>query len=319
LFDAISTALVVEEGLPFDVVRTLIGQVNQLAGAGGEKLRAINIFGPEGPLGTMDVPESIHRISQPAQDAYLKDRGFKDITTQPTAELTKGNLKKGALEALRDRGIIDQDQVDKALAGQIAVRGPDPAGRSTIIDLTDNTSVTVGGGRLTATTIGQIDERILAINDSLLLFKRADLSSVGIDKILAAEIGGIALQVPVLGSIAQALGLNSEDIANIQADRSVFFAVLDPLVQSFSPTGTRFSKASKAQIELAKRMSNMIRFSSTPGGAEMSRTQIVDILTEIRNNLVAQKASGNSLPVSVSRVRWFTDKNDELQFELLGE
>jgi len=319
LFDAISTALVVEEGLPFDVVRTLIGQVNELAGAGGEKLRAINIFGPKGPLGTLDVPESVHRLSQSAQDAYFKSRGFEGITTQPTADVPQEALTKQALQALVDRGVIDEVQMEKHLAGLIRVRGPDQVGRNTIIDLSDGSITVVGGGLLTPATLGQIDERILAINDALLLFKRADLSNVGIAKILKAEIGGIALQVPILGAIAEALGLNPEEIAKIQGDRSVFFAVLDPLVQSFSPTGSRNNRASKVQIELAKRMSNMVRFASTPGGAEMSRNQLVDVLSEIRNNLVAQRISGNSLPINVPRVDWFIDDNDKLQFKMLGE
>ena len=315
LFNAIARA-----DLPNAQRLDLIKQIPNLATAGepADDLRELPIFDSSGPLGKLPVPDSIHRLSQPDQDAWFKDKGFKGITTQPVRIKPEEGLKEEALQALVDKGIIDETQMEKDLAGLIKVRGPDPVGRVSIVDTSDNSVTIVGGELLTPTTLGQMDERILSINDALLLFRRADLSNVGIDKILQAEVGGIALQIPIVGAIAESLGLNPEDVAEIQADRSVFFAVLDPLVQSFSPTGTRFNRASKTQIELAKRISNMVRFSSTPGGAEMSRAQIVDILTDIRNNLVAQRISGSSAPVNVPRVKWFFDDDEELQFKMLG-
>ncbi|KKM95700.1 hypothetical protein LCGC14_1185590 [marine sediment metagenome] len=318
MFDVIARAGLSAGGLPFEVTRTLINQIDSLAKVeGGDDLRDIPIFNADGPLGNLPVPERVHRLSQPAQDAWFKERGFEGFTTQPTARVPEGKLKASALKRLVDTGVIDQTQADKHAIGAIEVRGPDATGRVSITDTTTNKVTFRGGGDLTPATLSLIDRRVLAINDALLLLKRSDLSSVGIDQILKAEIGGIALQIPVIGSIAEALGLNPEEVNEIQADRSVFFSLLRPLAASFAVGGSRQNQGTKVQIELAKRMSNMVRFSSTPGGAEMSRIQLTEILTEIKNNLVAQRISRSSTPPNVTRVDWFFDENDEIQFKVL--
>ncbi|KKL05064.1 hypothetical protein LCGC14_2609800, partial [marine sediment metagenome] len=314
LFNAITRA-----DLPNDQRLDLLRQVPNLI-SGGETedaLRDIPIFNKDGPLGDLPVPESIHRLSQPAQDAWFKERGFEDLTTKPTAKAPVERLTADALKRLVETGIIDQTLADKQAAGFIDIAGPDATGRYAIIDKATNKVTFRGGGKLSKGTLDLIDRRVLAINDALLLLRRSDLSSVGIDQILKAEVGGIALQIPVIGSIAEALGLNPEEVNEIQADRSIFFSVLRPLAASFAVGGSRQNQGTKIQIELAKRMSNMIRFSSTPGGAEMSRNQLSDILTEIKNNLVAQRISENAIPPSVARVDWFFDENGEMQFRVL--
>ena len=320
MFDVIAVAAAEGEGLPFDITRALISQIDELAGVlGGEDLRDIPIFNSDGPLGNLPVPESVHNLSQPAQDKYFADRGFKGITTQPTAKVATEKLKGDALKRLVKTGIIDQTLADKQAAGFIDIAGPDSEGRFAIIDKSNNTVAFRGGGDLTPETLSLIDRRVLAINDALLLLNRADLSSVGIGKILKAEIGGVAIQIPVIGSIAEFLGLNPEEVAAIQADRSVFYAALRPLAASFAVGGSRQNQGTKVQIELAKRMLNMVRFADTPEGAAEARAELTDILTEIRNNLQAQRISRSSIPPNVAKARWFFDEEGELQFEMLGE
>ena len=120
----------------------------------------------------------------------------------------------------------------------------------------------------------------------------------------------------VIGAIGEALGLPEEEVARLQADSSGFFAILTPLASSFRPGGSRAGVGSDKQIELAERILNMTRFSSTEMGAEETRERLIKIIEALRNRLTAQRLSRDLNP-NVARIRYFFDENDDLQVEML--
>lgn len=264
-----------------------------------EKDFVIELFRPDGQKVKVPVPKDISR-SQAARDAYAQ-RYFPGYSAIPIAEPDDADglsSKAETVQMLTDLG-YDEDTATKIATRAFRVSGPDPEGRIAITDLTTSQTMFKGGGDLTPSSLRILEQRLSSISDALYILKRADTSKAGITNILAGEVGGVAVQVPVLRTIASAMGLSDEQVAEIQVGRAGFFAALTPIAQSFVAGGSRSGVATKAQIDLAERILNMTRWASNAASAELARTQLIDILEDIQTRLTAQRISRSAIPPDV--------------------
>lgn len=294
----------------------LFGQLNNLLPP-DEDETTIKIFGPDtDEATTVPVTKKVAGNLKLREDFIAKNfPGFS--TTAPAAGPSEGKIKERGIQGLQAANLIDENMANKLRAGVLEARGPDAEGRVAIIDKSQvPPHVNFIGGGVSLRVLDIIDRRRMAIGETLLLLRSADTSSVGIVNILRREVGGIALQIPVVGAIIRALGLEEEEVAKLQTDSSGFFAILSPLANSFRPGGSRAGAGTDAQIKLAERVLNMTRFSSTEAGAEQTRQALIGILTDLRDTLTAQRLSRSLNPV-VHRVRYFFDEDGKLQAEVL--
>lgn len=285
----------------------LLQNIDKFLPAEGEE-DTIDIFAPGVEKATkVTVPEDVAGSLKARQE--FVEKNFPGFSVTPPKKETSEGVTESMISRLTSMG-VDPGIIDKAKLGLIKVVGPDQEGEVSIVDLTTNSIRRLGGDRLTPATLREIEQRVISLTDAITLLGRTDTKSVGLTKIFAAEVGGIAIQVPVIGSIAQALGYSEGEIAELQADRSDFFAVLGPLVQSFAQDGDRRSLATRTELGLAERILNMTRLSSTPGGADIQRAELTNLLTEIRARLIAQRLTRSVVPPSIVSPNYFiTDDN----------
>lgn len=271
----------------------LIQSVDKLLPA-EEDETTIELFAPgsDKPV-KVPVPKHVAKTLA-AREAFIK-QAFPGFTVAPTADAERPTGKQAEFEFFIKQG-FSPEQAKKLASDQFIIRGPDAEGRFAIFDRANNTTKFVGGDQLTTPTLQKMEQRIISITDALTLLDRTDTKSVGLMKILQAEVGGIAIQVPVVGAIMGALGFSEDQIAQVQADRGDFFAVLGPILQSFDQGGDRRGFATKNELAIAERMLNMTRLSSVPGGAELQKREMKDVLTDIRARLIAQRLSRSVIP-----------------------
>jgi len=283
-----------------DKTISLIGLLNELVPDEDEDLEPIKLFHASDPSKsiTVQVPRLISQDLTLLEDYVAKHfKGFSAVPRAPLKGEALPTLKGQAVAAMLERREIDQHTADAINAGALIARGPDATGKIALIDQTRPGNVKfVGGGKLTTESLSRLDRRITATTNAIYMLGRADTSQVGLNKILAARIGGIAIQIPVIGTIANALGLNKEVVAEAQASQGEFTSIIIPLLQSFAPGGSQRNSATKQQIALADRMLNMTNFASTPAGAELSKRNLIEILKDVRASMVAQRITESFMP-----------------------
>ncbi|KKM77728.1 hypothetical protein LCGC14_1367110 [marine sediment metagenome] len=295
---------------------SLFGQLNNFLPA-DEDETTIKVFGPDTDEATVVPVTKKVAGNLKLREAFIAKNFPGFSTTAPAAAPSEGRIKETGIKGLLAANLIDENMANKLRAGVLEARGPDAEGRVAIIDKSQiPPHVNFIGGGVSLRVLDLIDRRRLAIGETLTLLKSADTSSVGIVNILKREVGGIALQIPIVGAIVRAMGLEEEEVAKLQTDSSGFFAILTPLAISFRPGGSRAGAGTDAQIKLAERVLNMTRFSSMEAGAEQTKQSLISILEELRDTLTAQRLSRDLNPV-VHKVRYFFDDNGKLQAEIL--
>ncbi len=279
----------------------------------------IKLFNENGEI-NVSVPEAVAKDERLRTDFVAKH--FPSFSAVPVEgiESGPGGLKGKALSDLVARGVMSQDTADKIAGGTLVARGPDGSGRITVTDLSQNPPNVkfFGGGSLTPEGLNRLDSRIIALGTTIHLLERTDPSAAGIKNILATEVGGIMIQIPVIRSIVSALGLTEDEIADIQVKRGEFFAVLTPLARSFSSGGSRANSGQPAEIALAARILNMTKWSSTVGGASETKNNLIDLLTDMRNRLQAQRLTRSSSPPIIHEPIWTEDEQGNITGKLGG-
>jgi len=303
----------------------LLKNLDKLLGKDPEAEKDFNLdlYDQKGMKISVPVPVSISKSNQ-ARKAYV-DANFPGYSADPIAEPTKPGEDLLLFEAKRDAllevGTPRERAVKLAAAGNDAysMRGPDSEGRVAILDKTTGKTTFVGGGELTQSSLRIMEQRIFALEDAIFLLERTDPTGAGIVKTLGGEVGGVAVQIPVLKSMASVLGLGEEEVANLQVERGKFFNVLQPLAQSFVSGGSRAGVSTKQQRDLAERMLNMTRMASTPQGAELAKRELMEILKHTKAMLVIQRQTKSIVRPEHTEVRWeFNPETGKLEYKTQG-
>lgn len=275
----------------------------------------VTVVGPDGQQ--MDIPVPKNKLqSSEALNKHMSDN-FPGWSVKK-AEEGEETIKERGLKELLDAKLITPEEANKHRAGLIRITNPDQTGRFHIVDLSNNEVISRGGEGLTQASLVKIEGRMMAINDAINILEKADPSKAGIANALAGEVGGIAVQIPVVNSIAMALGLDETEIAEIQVGRAGFWAALTPLAQSFASGGGRSGVATNKQLDIAQRVLNMTRMASSPATAALAKTSLIDLLKDIQSDLQlardTRRLSGNE----VIEYEWYQE-DGVLKFRKPGE
>ena len=266
----------------------------------------IELSAPDGETIKVPVPKSV-AASMETRQQFVQEN-FPGYSADPVKkpERDPEGIKEEALRQLVEDEVISEAQAKKHAAGLIRVV-PLSDGSLAMTDLSTNQTRFIQSGQMTASTKARMEQRIGALTDAILLLERTDPTQAGLQGAIASSFGGIAVQVPVLRSIASALGLDEREVAEIQAARGQFFNALMPLAQSFSAGGSRSGLATNRQIDLAERIQNMVKLTSTPGGAALAKKELIDVLSTIRTRLIAQRQTGTAIPPVIFDPGWQLD------------
>ena len=279
----------------------------------------ISLFTPDGESITVPVPKLIAQSEQARNEFVAKNFPGYSATPIPKPEGADGGLKERSIRNMLEDGTIDKATADKLGANAFEVRGPDTEGRYFVFDKTKGQGTFMGGNQLTTSSLTKIEGRISSLTDAIFLLERTDPTNAGILNALASDVGGVAIQLPVTRAIAQALGLSEQEISEIQFERGKFFNALVPMAQSFSPGGSRSGYATKQQVDLATRIQNAINWSSTPGGAELAKQELLTIFKQIRTRLIAQRLTRSPIPPEIIEPVWELGEDGEIRGTLPGE
>ena len=211
-------------------------------------------------------------------------------------------------------------------AGAVKIQIDPGTGRLFMVDVLTGETKILNPNVMTRDQLKRIDIRLDSIKNARLFLRRnlANVNRVGIENIFTAEVGGIALQLPLIGSVLGFLGVDDRKIADIQAARAGFFASLEPTVGAIR-AGARAGRgvATNKQLAIAERIVNVTRLASTPAGARKATVQMLGILDEIEEDLKIHRASGLAvMPSGIGKLPpptgdvWegFKDKDGVLRF-----
>ena len=248
--------------------------------------RKVNI-----PAGTLNIEEYIGKTRPD-----LLAQGFG--LTQPRKETALEQRARFAEEVG-----VPPDMAKKIAAGIIELKFSEQTGRTVLVDKGTGKVQVLGLDVLTPDQIRNIDRRRSAVANALRILRRTDATEAGLENLITSELGGIGMQIPLVGGLLRVMGLTEAEVAEAQADRAGFFQTLVPIAESIqSEGGARRGIATRRQIDLAERIVNLTRLATTPEGAVRAKAQLIDLLEEVQVELIAWRRAGTVLPPEVITV-----------------
>ncbi|KKL84414.1 hypothetical protein LCGC14_1964970 [marine sediment metagenome] len=140
----------------------------------------------------------------------------------------------------------------------------------------------------------QVQFKISSIEDALTGLEAIDLTKVGLDDYITANVGGFLTTAPfgagwVAGHFLDFFALEPSEIAEAQAARASFFATLAPIAKSIATEeGERNAISSPAAIELAKDIVLITNPTTTEMGARIAVERLKGTLQQLKVELMAQ-------------------------------
>lgn len=305
LFNTIAT-YAGEGELPTETIFDLLEMIPDLASQdrpdNTEELQVFDLV--SGRATTAHVPPEIMTASKKDQDDYFARLGF-NVTAQPLALQTGEEREILATIEAAGGGEWAERLVRMKRLGLIHLQTL-PNGDTVITDLQKKVSSYIINPKMDAQQQKQVAFRISSIEDALNALETIDVTKVGVDDWLAANLGGLAITAPLGGILAVALdflGLEPSEIVAAQAERAGYFATLAPFAQAIAPAeGERHAISSPAAIELAKEILLITKPGTTQGAAYIAVDRAKAMLLNLKVELMAQLQHKSNIRVRVINV-----------------
>ncbi len=261
-----------------------IGNITAAANPGDEEIIPVDVYSlADGQKGALPAPESIANLTGPnareLKDKYFQDQGY-DVTTLPTVQTTG----EERLLAQDIKSLGDTDEIKHMVAAQrrglIKVE-IDAEGNQYFTDLSTGARSFLPSAKMGRQQAEQISLRRSAIAEVLPKLRKLDLTQVGLEGWLRAEIGGLASGILAEGFLDW-FGLERSEIIKAQLARQGFFNTLIPFAEAIvSEEGERRLITSKTGIDIAKEVLDIFDLSSRPAFAQIAVTRLIKQFEEM--------------------------------------